>query len=132
MREIMGFAAGVTVATAAGVLLRSEAGRRLVRELARDADPDLRRAADEWQPLLREVSRAARLGIRELATAVETLDGHLARLASEATATAEAEATATAAAAADDPPDPPVPDRQPSDHAAPDHLGHSADPLGHR
>lgn len=81
MREVVGFAAGVTVTAAASVLLRSEAGRRLVRDLVSEAEPELKVAAEEWRPLLREVARAVKLGAREVAGAVDVLEGHLARLA---------------------------------------------------
>lgn len=104
MREVVGFAAGVTVTAAASVLLRSEAGRRLVKDLVSEAEPELRVAAEEWRPLLREVARAVKLGAREVAGAVEVLEGHLARLAAEAEATHIPEATAEPAPAVDVPP----------------------------
>jgi hypothetical protein len=103
MREVVGFAAGVTVTAAASVLLRSEAGRRLVRDLVSEAEPELNVAAEEWRPLLREVARAVKLGAREVAGAVEILEGHLARLADEAEARAAKVDT-------DQPPDPMDPD----------------------
>jgi hypothetical protein len=71
MREAVGFAAGLTLGAAAVAAFTTEAGRRLVRELGREAEPDLRSAAEEWQPMLDELARAVRLGARELTTAID-------------------------------------------------------------
>src|SRR5262249_4295871 len=70
-REAVGFAAGLTLGAAAVAAFTTEAGRRLVRELGREAEPDLRSAAEEWQPMLQELARALRLGAAELTTAID-------------------------------------------------------------
>ena len=49
----------------------SETGRRLRGRLLTEADPDLRAALEEWDPLLREVARAVRLAAREIDETVE-------------------------------------------------------------
>jgi hypothetical protein len=102
MREVVGFAAGVTVTAAAGVLLRSEAGRRLARALVDESEPQLAAAAQEWRPLVLEVTRAVRLGAAEIGRAVEALEEHLGRIADDVDAQHRS-TSADPAAGPDDP-----------------------------
>lgn len=115
MRELVGFAAGVTAATAAGVLLRSAAGSRLARALIEESEPQLTAAAQEWRPLVLEVSRAMRLGAEEIGRALEALEEHLTRLADEAEARQEPAPGATPAPEATPAPDPAMDDRPATD-----------------
>lgn len=86
MREIFGFAAGVTAASLAALFLKSEEGQKLLRRLYEEAGPDMDAAAKDWEPLLREAARAVKLGADELTGAVDRLASYLGTLAEEATA----------------------------------------------
>ena len=87
MREVVGFAAGVTLTAGLSLLLRSEGGRRLLRQVVEEGEPELRTAAADWDPLLREVVRAVRLGVREAAEAWRQAESIMATIADEAEAT---------------------------------------------
>ena len=92
MREIFGFAAGVTAAAMAAVFLKSEEGQKLLRRLYEQAEPELEGASKDWEPFLREAARAVKLGADELSGAVDKLASYLGTLAEEApTPTADAE-----------------------------------------
>ena len=92
MREIFGFAAGVTAAAMAALFLKSEEGQKLLRRLYEQAEPELEGASKDWEPFLREAARAVKLGTDELSGAVDKLASYLGTLAEEApTATADAE-----------------------------------------
>jgi ATP phosphoribosyltransferase regulatory subunit HisZ len=84
MREIFGFAAGVTAAAMAAVFLRSEEGQKLLRRLQEQAEPELEAASKDWEPFLREAAKAVRLGADELSGAVDKLAAYLGTLADEA------------------------------------------------
>ena len=83
MREIFGFAAGVTAAAMAAVFLRSEEGQKLLRRLQEQAEPELDAASKEWEPFLREAAKAVRLGADELTGAVDKLAAYIGTLAEE-------------------------------------------------
>src|SRR3954447_26948257 len=95
MREIFGFAAGVTAAAMAAVFLRSEEGQKLLRRLQEQAEPEMEAASKDWEPFMREAARAVKLGSAELSGAVDKLAAYLGTLAEDASDTAEA-ATADA------------------------------------
>ena len=99
MREIFGFAAGVTAASLAALFLRSEEGQKLLRRLYEEAEPDIDIAAKEWEPFLREAARALKLGADELTGAVDRLASYLATLAEEAQTDSSAEPKALTAPA---------------------------------
>jgi hypothetical protein len=100
MREIFGFAAGVTAASLAALFLKSEEGQKMLRRLYEEAGPDIDEAAKEWEPMLREAARAVKLGADELSGAVDRLASYLATLAEDAAATgADAEPKALPATA---------------------------------
>jgi ATP phosphoribosyltransferase regulatory subunit HisZ len=99
MREIFGFAAGVTAAAMAAVFLRSEEGQKLLRRLQEQAQPEIEAASDDWEPFLREAARAVKLGSAELSGAVDKLAAYLGTLAEEAPEKAD---TANTADKADD------------------------------
>jgi hypothetical protein len=100
MREIFGFAAGVTAAAMVAVFLRSEEGQKLLRRLQEQAEPELQEASTEWEPFLREAARAVKLGSAELSGAVDKLAAYLGSLAEDASATADAVHAKAAAAEA--------------------------------
>jgi hypothetical protein len=104
MREVVGFAAGVTVTAGLGMLLRTEGGKRLLHQVMDEAHPEARAAATEWEPLIKEVVRAVRLGVREAVDAWDQAEAYLARLADEGDAARAAAAAPVANAAAGDPP----------------------------
>jgi len=92
MREIFGFAAGVTAAAMAAVFLKSEEGQKLLRRLYEQAEPELEGASTDWEPFLREAARAVKLGADELSGAVDKLASYLGTLAEETpTGTIDAE-----------------------------------------
>jgi hypothetical protein len=92
MRELFGFAAGVTAAGLAAVFLRSEEGQKLLKRLYEEAEPGIDATSKEWEPLLREAARAVKLGADELTGAVDRLASYLGTLAEEANEPAEPEA----------------------------------------
>ena len=100
MREIFGFAAGVTAAAMAAVFLKSEEGQKLLRRLYEQAEPDLEGASKDWEPFMREAARAVKLGAYELSGAVDRLASYLGTLAEEAAPPDAAEAPALPAEAA--------------------------------
>ena len=102
MREIFGFAAGVTAAAMAAVFLRSEEGQKLLRRLAEQAEPELEAASKEWEPFMREAAKAVRLGADELSTAVDKLAAYLGALAEEGSDKDEAAAEPAAPPATTD------------------------------
>jgi len=83
MREIVGFAAGLLAGSVGAVVATSESGRRLRERLIAEAEPDVRTALDEWDPLLRELARAVRLGSSELQATAAQVREYLGRLATE-------------------------------------------------
>src|SRR6186997_1909050 len=83
MREIFGFADGVTAAAMAAVFLKSEEGQKLLRRLYEQAEPELEAASKDWEPFLREAARAVKLGADELSVAVDKLASYLGTLADE-------------------------------------------------
>jgi gas vesicle protein len=89
MREIVGFAAGIVAGTAGTLFVASESGRRLRETLLREAGPELRTAAQEWDPLIREVVRAARLATRELEDTAARVRQYVASLEEEMAANVE-------------------------------------------
>ena len=83
MREIVGFAAGITAGVAGTLLMGSEAGRRLRERLVSEAEPDIRTAMEEWDPLLREAARAVRLAVRDLEDVVDRASRYVSSLAAD-------------------------------------------------
>ncbi len=83
MREIVGFAAGITAGVAGTLLMGSEAGRRLRERLVSEAEPDIRTAMEEWDPLLREAARAVRLAARDLEDVVDRASRYVSSLAAD-------------------------------------------------
>ena len=104
MREIFGFAAGVTAAAMAAVFLRSEEGQKLLRRLQEQAEPELEAASADWEPFLREAAKAVRLGADELSGAVDKLAAYLGTLADEASDTSDAGTEPPSLPAQTDPP----------------------------
>jgi hypothetical protein len=99
MRELFGFAAGVTAASLAALFLKSEEGQKMLRRLYEEAGPDIDEATREWEPILREVARAVKLGADELSGAVDRLASYLATLADEPPAEPDPELKALPASA---------------------------------
>jgi len=87
MRELVGFVAGVVAGAAGAIAVTSESGRSLRERLFIEAEPDVRAALDEWDPLLREVARAVRLGVRELEGTAARAREYIERLAEDEAAT---------------------------------------------
>jgi hypothetical protein len=83
VREIVGFAAGITAGVAGTLLMGSEAGRRLRERLVSEAEPDIRTAMEEWDPLLREVARAVRLAARDLEDVVDRASRYVSSLTAD-------------------------------------------------
>ena len=75
VREIVGFVMGAAAGAAGALFATSTEGRALLERLKDEARPETERAAAEWEPVLREVSRAVRLAVRELETATVDLQG---------------------------------------------------------
>lgn len=87
MGELVGFAAGVVAGALGALAVNTESGKRLRERLVSESEPDLRRALDEWDPLLREIARAVRLGAQEVERYAERARELLAELAEDAAAT---------------------------------------------
>jgi hypothetical protein len=65
------------------VLLGTDTGRQLRERLASEAEPEIRSALDEWDPLLREAARAVRLVVRDLEANAERVARYVATMAEE-------------------------------------------------
>lgn len=83
MREIVGFVMGAAAGAAGALFATSTEGRALLERLKDEARPETERAATEWEPVLREVSRAVRLAVRELETATVDLRARIGEIATE-------------------------------------------------
>ncbi len=81
MREIVGFVMGAAAGAAGALFATSTEGRALLERLKDEARPEIDRAATEWEPVLREVSRAVRLAVRELETASGDLRARIGEIA---------------------------------------------------
>jgi gas vesicle protein len=91
MRELFGFAVGVVAGAAGALAATTEPGRRLRERLVAEAEPDVRAALDEWDPLLREVARAVRIGVRELEVTAARAREYIEQLAEEEDSTTPAD-----------------------------------------
>lgn len=83
MREIVGFVMGAAAGAAGALFATSTEGRALLERLKEEARPETERTAAEWEPVLREVSRAVRLAVRELETATVDLRARIGEIAAE-------------------------------------------------
>ena len=83
MREIVGFVMGAAAGAAGALFATSTEGRALLERLKDEARPETERATTEWEPVLREVSRAVRLAVRELETATVDLRARIGEIARE-------------------------------------------------
>lgn len=81
MREIVGFVMGAAAGAAGALFATSTEGRALLERLKDEARPEAERATTEWEPVLREVSRAVRLAVRELETASGDLRARIGEIA---------------------------------------------------
>ena len=81
MREIVGFVMGAAAGAAGALFATSTEGRALLERLKDEARPEIDRGATEWEPVLREVSRAVRLAVRELETASGDLRARIGEIA---------------------------------------------------
>jgi hypothetical protein len=81
VREIVGFVMGAAAGAAGALFATSTEGRALLERLKDEARPETERAAAEWEPVLREVSRAVRLAVRELETATVDLRSRIGEIA---------------------------------------------------
>ena len=83
MREIVGFVMGAAAGAAGALFATSTEGRALLERLKDEARPEIDRGATEWEPVLREVSRAVRLAVRELETATVDLRARIGEIAAD-------------------------------------------------
>jgi signal transduction histidine kinase len=83
VREIVGFVMGAAAGAAGALFATSTEGRALIERLKDEARPEAERATTEWEPVLREVSRAVRLAVRELETATVDLRARIGEIAAE-------------------------------------------------
>jgi hypothetical protein len=83
VREIVGFVMGAAAGAAGALFATSTEGRALIERLKDEARPEADRATSEWEPVLREVSRAVRLAVRELETATVDLRARIGEIAAE-------------------------------------------------
>jgi hypothetical protein len=81
VREIVGFVMGAAAGAAGALFATSTEGRALLERLKDEARPEAERASSEWEPVLREVSRAVRLAVRELETASGDLRARIGEIA---------------------------------------------------
>jgi hypothetical protein len=81
VREIVGFVMGAAAGAAGALFATSTEGRALIERLKDEARPEAERATTEWEPVLREVSRAVRLAVRELETATGDLRSRIGEIA---------------------------------------------------
>ena len=81
MREIVGFVMGAAAGVTGALFATSTEGRALIERLKEEARPEAERATTEWEPVLREVSRAVRLAVRELETATVDLRARIGEIA---------------------------------------------------
>jgi hypothetical protein len=81
VREIVGFVMGAAAGAAGALFATSTEGRALLERLKDEARPETERATTEWEPVLREVSRAVRLAVRELETATVDLRSRIGEIA---------------------------------------------------
>jgi len=92
MREVVGFAAGIVAGVAGTVLLGTDTGRQLRERLASEAEPEVRSALEEWDPLLREAARAVRLIVRDLEANADRVARYVATMAQEGASDGETDA----------------------------------------
>jgi hypothetical protein len=81
VREIVGFVMGAAAGVTGALFATSTEGRALIERLKEEARPEAERTTTEWEPVLREVSRAVRLAVRELETATGDLRARIGEIA---------------------------------------------------
>jgi gas vesicle protein len=100
VREIVGFVMGAAAGAAGALFATSTEGRALLERLKDEARPETERATTEWEPVLREVSRAVRLAVRELETATVDLRARIGEIAAAVPEDEAARAVPTLSSAA--------------------------------
>jgi len=81
MREVVGLVLGAAAGAAGALFVTSPEGRAFIERIREEARPEVDRAATEWEPVLKEVARAARLAVREVESATADLRSRLAEIA---------------------------------------------------
>jgi hypothetical protein len=129
MREIVGFGAGIVAGVAGTVLLGTETGRQLRERLASEAEPEIRSALEEWDPLLREAARAVRLIVRDLEANADRVARYVATMAQEGASDGEVDATSLETRFLASSPD--EPGREPTGDPSEEDLEGSGAPAPH-
>jgi hypothetical protein len=83
VKELIGFAVGAATGAAAAILATAPEGRAYIEKVRRDAEPELAKAAEELEPIARNVVRAAKLALDDLGVATDGLRAWIAEAAAE-------------------------------------------------